>query len=251
MSELPDPETFGDYADWPGREVHGPGGRIGSVVEIYLDDATDRPEWVLVELDDGSRFVPLAGGSVQDEAIRVAHGTAAVTGAPDFALTKELSQDQERELYDHYDVAVSEAASESLLPAAEAEAGGEREPTGAAEPEPEPTPVPVSTPAPETGREPEPVATTAPEPEPEPEPESTEPIAALPPEGETSEPDDVGPMIPPRPEPVAPASPPPTTPPPPPPYMEAQETGSRKPAAIIGGVAALAILLLVILRRRD
>ena len=40
MSELPDPDSFGDYADWPGREVHGPGGRLGKVVEIYLDDAT-------------------------------------------------------------------------------------------------------------------------------------------------------------------------------------------------------------------
>src|SRR5215218_2950160 len=204
MSQLPDPETFGDYSRWPGREVQGPGGRIGDVREIYLDDATDRPEWVLVEFEEGSRFVPLGGATVEGETIRVVHDASAVRAAPDFQLSKELTQDQERELYDHYDVAVSEAASESLLPAAEAEAGGEREPT-----------------------------------------------AAVPPEGETSEPDDVGPMIPPRPEPVAPASPPPTTPPPPPPYMEAQETGSRKPAAIIGGVAALAILLLVILRRRD
>ena len=48
MSELPDPETFGDYSRWPGRQVHGPGGRIGDVREIYLDDATDRPEWVPV-----------------------------------------------------------------------------------------------------------------------------------------------------------------------------------------------------------
>ena len=53
MSELPDPDSFGDYADWPGREVHGPAGRIGTVREIYLDDATDRPEWVLVDLEEG------------------------------------------------------------------------------------------------------------------------------------------------------------------------------------------------------
>ena len=70
MSELPDPETFGDYSAWPGREVHGPGGRIGEVREIYLDDATDRPEWVLVDLDEGSRFVPLGGAEIESETIR-------------------------------------------------------------------------------------------------------------------------------------------------------------------------------------
>ena len=31
MSELPDPETFGDYGKWPGRHVDGPGGHIGNV----------------------------------------------------------------------------------------------------------------------------------------------------------------------------------------------------------------------------
>ena len=82
MSELPDPDSFGDYADWPGREVHGPAGRIGTVREIYLDDATDRPEWVLVDLEDGARFVPLAGGSVEGEAIKVVHDAGAVTAAP-------------------------------------------------------------------------------------------------------------------------------------------------------------------------
>ncbi len=231
MSELPDPETFGDYGAWPGREVHGPGGRVGAVREIYLDDATDRPEWVLVDLEEGSRFVPLAGAAVEGERIRVAHDATAVTGAPDFELSKELTQDQERELYAHYAVPVSEAASDSLLP----------EPEPEPEPEPAPSPEPVSTPGPET----------EPEPRPEPEPEPTpEPVAALPAEGQTSEPEDEGPPVPPRPEPIAPPPPPPHTPPPPPPYMEAQQSGGPRPAAIIAGATALAVLLLIVLRRR-
>ena len=127
MSELPDPDSFGDYAAWPGREVHGPGGRVGKVVEIYLDDATDRPEWVLIESDAGSRFVPLAAGSVEGETIRVAHGPKAIAAAPDFELSKELTQEQERELYEHYSVPVEEDA-ESVLPAAEPEAAAEPTP---------------------------------------------------------------------------------------------------------------------------
>src|SRR5688500_5621252 len=137
MSELPDPESFGDYASWPGREVHGPGGRVGTVVEIYLDDATDRPEWVLVDLDEGSRFVPLAGGSVEGEAIQVVHSAGTVTAAPDFAQTKELTQEQERRLYDHYEVPVSEDASDSLLPEPEPEPEPTR-PDPAAQPTPQP-----------------------------------------------------------------------------------------------------------------
>ena len=156
MSELPDPDSFGNYADWPGREVHGTGGRIGTVVEIYLDDATDRPEWVLVDLDEGSRFVPLAGGSVDGQTIRVAHGSATVERAPDLALAKELTQEQERQLYDHYAVSVSEEASDSLLPdpdpnpEPEPSRDPEPEPTQplAAAPEPTPTPEPEPTPAP-------------------------------------------------------------------------------------------------------
>jgi len=98
MSELPDPETFGDYGKWPGREVHGPGGRLGDVREIYLDDATDRPEWVLVDLEQGSRFVPLAGGRIEGETIVVVHGASAVQGAPDVAILcdRELGDGKKR-----------------------------------------------------------------------------------------------------------------------------------------------------------
>jgi MYXO-CTERM domain-containing protein len=229
MSELPESDTFGDYGKWPGRDVLDPTGhRLGEVREIYLDDATDRPEWVLVETEGGSRFVPLAGAAVEGEKIRVVHLADAVTAAPTLEPSKELSQDEERRLYDHYDVKVSEEASDSLIPDPEQPAP---ETPAAAEPEPEP-------PAPEPEPKPEPAP---PEPEPEPEPE---PIAALPPEGETSEPEDQGPMVPPRPEPVAP----PPSPPPPQP-----SGGDGPPPAVVVGaaLAALLALLLIIRSRRD
>ena len=258
MSELPDPETFGDYGKWPGREVHGPGGRIGDVREIYLDDATDRPEWVLVDLEQGSRFVPLAGARIEAETIVVVHGASAVTGAPDFELSKELTQDQERELYDHYDVPSPRRrrtrCCRSRTPEPRARSPS---PNRSREPEPRAgaragTRARAGSPPRSRSRRDPGARARARQPEPEPEPEPVaEPIAALPPEGETSEPEDEGPMIPPRPEPVAPPPPPPTTPPLPPPYTEAQSSDGPQPAAVIAGAAALAILLLIILRRRD
>jgi outer membrane biosynthesis protein TonB len=219
MSELPEPETFGDYANWPGRDVvDASGERLGEVQEIYLDDATDRPEWVLVKTSDGSRFVPLARGKVDGETIRVAHAATAVASAPALEPSKELTQAEERELYDHYSVAVSEAASETLVPEPEQPAP-EPEPA-AAEPEPEPEPAaaePEPEPQPEPQPEPEPEPAPEPAPEPEPAPAPEPPKAAAPP--------------PPRPPPPAPAS------------------SGPPPAAIAGAIAAL-ILLLIIIRRR-
>jgi hypothetical protein len=246
MSELPDPEAFGDYSKWPGRDVmDSGGGRLGAVREIYLDDATDRPEWVLAETDAGSRFVPLAGAAVEGETLKVAYAAAAVSDAPALEPSKELTQDEERRLYDHYDVKVSEDVSDSLLPDPEQPAPEpEREPETAvtpvaepvASPEPEPEPEPEPTPEPEPVAAPDPPIT-------EPEPAPAEPIAALPPEGETSEPKDQGPMVPPRPEPVAP--------PPPPPPPEPSSGGPPPAAAIGGALAALLVLLIILRRRRD
>ena len=118
MTELPERKDFGDYGEWPGRAVLDPGGqRLGEVREIYLDDATDRPEWVLVALgDDGARYVPLADATVDDDAIRVAHAADRVTAAPSLQEHKELTQEEERRLYSHYGLRYSDEESDSLLP---------------------------------------------------------------------------------------------------------------------------------------
>ena len=67
MAQLPTQSQFGDYGEWPGRDVLDSGGeRLGGVREIYLDRETGRPEWVLVDVDgDEARFVPLADADVE------------------------------------------------------------------------------------------------------------------------------------------------------------------------------------------
>ena len=67
MTQLPDESLFGDYGEWPGRDVLDSGGeRLGGVREIYLDRETGQPEWVLVDVDGGeARFVPLADAAVE------------------------------------------------------------------------------------------------------------------------------------------------------------------------------------------
>ena len=88
MAQLPSQSQFGDYGDWPGRDVLDSGGeRLGGVREIYLDRETGRPEWVLVDVDgDEARFVPLADASVESSTIRVAHSAATIRSAPGHRL---------------------------------------------------------------------------------------------------------------------------------------------------------------------
>jgi len=127
MAQLPSQSQFGDYGEWPGRDVLDSGGeRLGGVREIYLDRETGRPEWVLVDVDgDEARFVPLADASVESSRIRVAHSAEAIRSAPGIGSEPRIDQSEERRLYDHYGLGYSETDSGSGLPedpAPEAEA---------------------------------------------------------------------------------------------------------------------------------
>jgi hypothetical protein len=133
MAQLPSQSQFGDYGEWPGRDVLDSGGeRLGGVREIYLDRETGRPEWVLVDIpDDEARFVPLADASVESSRIRVAHTAAAIRSAPGIGSEPRIDQSEERRLYDHYGLGYSESDSGSGLPDA-------ADPWGADEPKPDP-----------------------------------------------------------------------------------------------------------------
>ena len=124
MADLPNRQDFGDYGEWPGRAVLDSNGeRLGEVREIYLDQSTARPEWVLVLIEGGGRYVPLAGASVEGDSLRVAFAHEQVRSAPDFGGDKRIDQDEERTLYGHYGVAYSESDSSSGLPDPDAPVG--------------------------------------------------------------------------------------------------------------------------------
>jgi hypothetical protein len=142
VAELPTQRDFEDFEAWSGRDVLGPDGRLGTVEEIYLDEATGVPEWVLVRRDEGLAFVPLAGASVEEQAIRVEQPAERVAAAPQLDAGGTLTVAEEKQLYEHYGLEYSRAESETVLP----ETGGaepqpaEPEPTEQTEPQPEPKP---------------------------------------------------------------------------------------------------------------
>jgi len=141
---LPGPEAT---HRWQGRTLVDHNGELlGSIEVIYLDKVTNQPEWALLEADatgPARIFVPLVSAGEEGDTIRVRFAKTLVEGAPGMAADRELSEDQEGELYRHYGVPYSRADSPSGLP-------GEPPPTepvlGAGQPQPAEEPVSTSTP---------------------------------------------------------------------------------------------------------
>jgi uncharacterized protein (TIGR02271 family) len=94
--------------DWRDRTLVGNDGRkIGKVTELYLDHESGRPEWVTVNLGlfgTKSHFVPLAGAQADGEDVRVPVSKDQVSAAPSIDPDGELSEEEERRLFEHYGV---------------------------------------------------------------------------------------------------------------------------------------------------
>jgi uncharacterized protein (TIGR02271 family) len=120
--------TQTDVYAWRGRTVvDRDGDKIGKLDEVYLDEQTGRPEWALVNtglFGTKSSFVPLAGATETDDDVRVQFEKAQVKDAPNVDEGRQLSQDEERQLYSHYGLDYGESRSDSGLPEGGGESGG-------------------------------------------------------------------------------------------------------------------------------
>jgi sporulation protein YlmC with PRC-barrel domain len=94
------------------------GTKIGTVDEVYLDDATGAPEWAAVRTGLFSRdaFVPLAPSEVVNEALRVPFDRSVIRQAPDFGVGRHLSPEQELQLYHHYGLDVPRDGPDDAAP---------------------------------------------------------------------------------------------------------------------------------------
>ncbi|MFJ1645991.1 PRC-barrel domain-containing protein [Streptomyces sp. NPDC088258] len=84
------------------------GNKLGTVDEVYLDDATGVPEWAAVRTGLFTRdaFVPLGPSTLADNGLLVPFPRALIKDAPDFGVGRHLSPDQELQLYHHYGLAL-------------------------------------------------------------------------------------------------------------------------------------------------
>jgi len=101
------PEMTEAY-EWQGRTMIGSDGeKIGKITEIYEDPQTGKPEWATVSsglFGTKQNFVPLAGASPAGEDVRSNVTKDQVKDAPGIENDGELSEDEERRLFEHYDV---------------------------------------------------------------------------------------------------------------------------------------------------
>lgn len=90
------------------------GEKIGSIGQVYRDDATGRPEWVTVKtgwFGMKESFVPLAGARSDGEGLHVPHAKDVVKDAPRVDADQHLDSDEEHRLYRHYGLSPAAAAS--------------------------------------------------------------------------------------------------------------------------------------------
>src|SRR5947209_13725312 len=118
--------TMTDAYTWKGRDAYGSDGeKIGAIKEIYEDGQTGKPEWALVSsglFGMRSHFVPLAGASPNGEAVTVSATKDQVAAAPSIENDGELSEADERTLFEHYGVPYT---NEGSVTAEGAPAGGQ------------------------------------------------------------------------------------------------------------------------------
>jgi hypothetical protein len=114
--------------EWVGWTcVDREGAELGVVTAVLADQSTGRPEWVYVDVEGASAVVPALDADGAGGRVTVVVTRAQVTAAPSVGGSPELSTEQEADLYRHYGIQASGAASETLLPAAAAVAGAAAE----------------------------------------------------------------------------------------------------------------------------
>jgi uncharacterized protein (TIGR02271 family) len=97
-----------DAYEWQGRTmVDREGQKIGKISDIYEDPETGNLEWATVNtglFGTKSNFVPLAGAAPDGEDVRAQVTKDQVKDAPGVETDGQLSEDEERGLFEHYGV---------------------------------------------------------------------------------------------------------------------------------------------------
>ena len=125
-----------------GQPIIGQDGeKIGTAENVYLDNQTDRPEWVEVKtglFGSRSALVPLADAEPDPAGgIRVPYDKARIKNAPHHDADQQLSGDEEAELFRYYDIPYTGQTVTADT------GGGFAEPAQAGSADVEPTPWPL------------------------------------------------------------------------------------------------------------
>ena len=90
-----------------GNVLSTDGDKIGSIGQVYADDADGQPTWVTVKtglFGTSESFVPLQNARLEGDDIVVPHTKAQIKDAPRVESDGHLDPAEEDRLYDHYDL---------------------------------------------------------------------------------------------------------------------------------------------------
>ncbi|MDD9206815.1 PRC and DUF2382 domain-containing protein [Georgenia sp. 10Sc9-8] len=96
-------------ADDGANVVTNDGSKIGSIGQLYVDEATNEPTWVTVKtglFGSSESFVPLEAAEVRDGAVAVPYDKDTVKDAPRVDPDGRISREEEDQLYRHYNLQV-------------------------------------------------------------------------------------------------------------------------------------------------
>ena len=121
---------FTEAYDFGGRTlIDRDGEKIGTIDEVYSSWEGGQPEWALIHtglLGTKKSFVPLRGAAPSGENVRVTVDKQAVKDSPSVEADDELSEAEERRLFEHYGVSYTTEGSTTAhgVPGAGTPAGG-------------------------------------------------------------------------------------------------------------------------------
>jgi uncharacterized protein (TIGR02271 family) len=101
-------QTRPGWVEYRGRTLYDThGSKIGRIVEIYLDQEGGHAEWALVHtglLGTKQTFVPLRGAQAEGDDLRATVDKEQAQQAPHIDPDSELSEQDEQQLFRHYDI---------------------------------------------------------------------------------------------------------------------------------------------------
>ena len=94
------------------------GNKLGKVGNVYLADATRRPEWITVKtglFGTKESFVPLSGAHTDKDGVHVQVDKDSVSDAPRIDADGHLSPEESEQLYHHYGLPVPRTSPDGRM----------------------------------------------------------------------------------------------------------------------------------------
>jgi uncharacterized protein (TIGR02271 family) len=111
------------------RVTGGDGQVVGTVEQVFNDDADGRPVWALIRAGKKDKFVPLGGSRVTKDGLSVPFDTKLIMSSPEVDAGQHMSAAQADQLNRHFGLTVPQQAGEPDVPGQ----GGQQDLSGRSE----------------------------------------------------------------------------------------------------------------------